>query len=349
MKLSEYDYTLPAELIAQRPLPERDASRLLVLDRYSGRTTHARFLDLPNFLEPGDLLVLNATRVFPARIQGRKAATGGRVEALLLKDLGHQMWVALLRPYGRVKASERLAFADGMDAVVEERLGDGQAVLRFLGGGPFWPWLEAHGRTPLPPYIKRDPDEALEEKEDRERYQTVFAARRGAVAAPTAGLHFTERVFEALADRGVEWVTITLHVGLGTFQPIGTENLEKHVLEAERYEIGPEAAEAVNRAAAEGRRIIAVGSTALRALESAGARGGEKRIAPTEGTTALYIYPGYTFSIVDGLLTNFHLPCSTLLLLVCAFAGKDRIFGTYREAIARRYRFYSYGDAMLIL
>jgi S-adenosylmethionine:tRNA ribosyltransferase-isomerase len=247
-----------------------------------------------------------------------------------------------------VKAYQRLAFADGMEAVVEERLGDGQVVVRFSGGGPFWPWLDAHGRTPLPPYIKRDPGKALEEKEDRERYQTVFAARRGAAAAPTAGLHFTERVFGALSDRGIEWVTITLHVGLGTFQPVATERYEEHVLGEESYEVGPEAAEAVNRAAAEGRRIIAVGSTAMRALESAASAGGERQIAPTEGTTALYITPGYSFRIVDGLVTNFHLPRSTLLLLVCAFAGQERLFDAYREAIARRYRFYSYGDAMLI-
>lgn len=349
MKLSDFDYTLPPELIAQRPLAERDASRLFVLERDSGRVTHSRFLDLPNFLEPGDLLVLNDTRVFPARLFGRKATTGGRVEVLLLEELGHQTWVALLKPYGRIRASQRLAFADGMEAVVEERLGDGQAMVRFFGGGPFRPWLEAHGRTPLPPYIKRDPDEPLEEKEDRERYQTVFAARPGAVAAPTAGLHFTERMFEALSDRRVEWVTITLHVGLGTFQPVATERLEEHVMEEESYEVGREAAEAINRAAADGRRIIAVGSTAMRTIESAASSGGERKIAPIEGTTALYIYPGYTFSIVDGLLTNFHLPCSTLLLLVCAFGGKDRIFDAYREAVARRYRLYSYGDAMLIL
>lgn len=349
MKLSEFDYTLPPELIAQRPLGERDASRLLVLERTSGRITHAGFLDLPRLLEPGDLLALNDTRVFPARIYGRKAPTGGRVELLLLEDLGQERWRALIKPYGRVRAPQRLAFADGMEAVVEEMLGDGQAVVRLFGGGPFPAWLEAHGRTPLPPYIKRRTDEPLEEKEDRERYQTLFAAKRGAVAAPTAGLHFTERVFEGLADRGIEWVAITLHVGLGTFQPVGTERLEDHVMEAERYEVGREAAQAVRRAAAEGRRVIAVGSTALRALESAVAVGGEIRAEGVKGKTALYIYPGYKFRIVGGLLTNFHLPRSTLLLLVSAFAGKDRLLAAYREAIARRYRFYSYGDAMLIL
>ncbi len=349
MKLSDFDYTLPPELIAQRPLGERDASRLLVLERTSGRITHAGFLDLPRLLEPGDLLALNDTRVFPARIFGRKAPTGGRVELLLLEDLGQERWRALIKPYGRIRAPQRLAFADGMEAVVEEMLGDGQAVVRLFGRGPLPAWLEAHGRTPLPPYIKRRADDSVEEKEDRERYQTLFAAKRGAVAAPTAGLHFTERVFEGLADRGIERVAITLHVGLGTFQPVGTERLEDHVMEAERYEVGREAAQAVRRAAAEGRRVIAVGSTALRALESAAAAGGEIRAEGVKGKTALYIYPGYKFKIVGGLLTNFHLPRSTLLLLVSAFAGKDRLLAAYREAIARRYRFYSYGDAMLIL
>ena len=349
MKLSDFDYTLPPELIAQRPLGERDASKLLVLERTSGRITHAGFLDLPRLLEPGDLLALNDTRVFPARIFGRKAPTGGRVELLLLEDLGQERWRSLIKPYGRIRAPQRLAFADGMEAVVEEMLGDGQAVVRLFGGGPFPAWLEAHGRTPLPPYIKRRTDDSIEEKEDRERYQTLFAAKRGAVAAPTAGLHFTERIFEGLADRGVEWVTITLHVGLGTFQPVGTERLEDHSMEAERYEVGREAAQAVRRAAAEGRRVIAVGSTALRVLESVAAVGGEIRDEGVKGKTALYIYPGYKFRIVGGLLTNFHLPRSTLLLLVSAFAGEDRLLAAYREAIARRYRFYSYGDAMLIL
>ncbi|MFQ5893900.1 MAG: tRNA preQ1(34) S-adenosylmethionine ribosyltransferase-isomerase QueA, partial [Nitrospinota bacterium] len=260
MKLSDFDYTLPRELIAQRPLSERDASRLLVLERSAGRITHTSFRDLPHFLAPGDLLVLNDTRVFPARLYGRKAPAGGRVELLLLQDLGGETWVALLKPYGRVRAAHRLAFADGMEAVVEERLGEGQVVVRFFGGGPFWPWLEAHGRTPLPPYIKRQADDPRE-AEDRERYQTVFAARRGAVAAPTAGLHFTERVFETLADRGIAWVTLTLHVGLGTFQPVATERLEEHVMEVERYEVGQETARAVNQAVAEGRRVLAVGST----------------------------------------------------------------------------------------
>ncbi|MCZ6661125.1 MAG: tRNA preQ1(34) S-adenosylmethionine ribosyltransferase-isomerase QueA [bacterium] len=349
MKLSDFDYALAPEIIAQRPLGERDASRLLVLERTSGRITHTGFLDLPRLLEPGDLLALNDTRVFPARIFGRKAPTGGRVELLLLEDLGQERWRALIKPYGRIRAPQRLAFADGMEAVVEEMLGDGQVVVRLFGRGPLPAWLEAHGRTPLPPYIKRRADDLVEEKEDRERYQTLFAAKRGAVAAPTAGLHFTERVFEGLADRGIERVAITLHVGLGTFQPVGTERLEDHVMEAERYEVGGEAAQAVRRAAAEGRRVIAVGSTALRALESAAAAGGEIRAEGVKGKTALYIYPGYKFKIVGGLLTNFHLPRSTLLLLVSAFAGKDHLLAAYREAIARRYRFYSYGDAMLIL
>jgi S-adenosylmethionine:tRNA ribosyltransferase-isomerase len=349
MKLSDFDYPLPAELIAQSPLAERDASRLLVLKRSSGRVTHSEFRELPAFLEPGDLLVLNDTRVIPARLFGQKALTGGRVELLLLQDLGSETWVALLRPYGRARASQRLVLDGGMEAAVEEKLGDGQAVVRFFGGGPFWPWLEAHGRTPLPPYIKRGAGEPLEEKLDRERYQTVFAYRRGAVAAPTAGLHFTEEVFEALALRGVECVTITLHVGLGTFQPVASETVEEHVMEEECFEISQEAASAVNGAALEGRRIIAVGSTSLRALEASAVGAGKKRIAATKRATALYIYPGYDFVIVDGLLTNFHLPKSTLLLLVSAFAGKDRVVAAYREAVSRRYRFYSYGDAMLVL
>lgn len=348
MRLSDFDYTLPTELIAQRPLAERDASRLLALDKRSGRITHSTFRDLPRYLEPGDLLVLNDTRVIPARLYGRKALTGGKVEVLLLQELGNETWVALLKPYGRARIHQRLAFSGGMEAVIEEKLGDGQAVVRFFGGGPFWSWLEAHGRTPLPPYIKRDPDQPLEEKEDRDRYQTVFADRLGAVAAPTAGLHFTSEVFEALAERGVEWVTVTLHVGLGTFQPVGTDTVEEHDMEAERYEISEKTASAVNRAVADGRRIFAVGSTAMRALESSVVGKGKKRIAAASGTTALYIYPGYRFEVVDGLLTNFHLPKSTLLLLVCAFAGKDRIFAAYREAVSRTYRFYSYGDAMLV-
>lgn len=349
MRLSEFDYTLPPELIAQRPLAERDASKLLVLQRSSGRITHSTFRDLPSFLEPGDLLALNDTRVIPARLHGRKALTGGKVEVLLLQELGKEAWVALLKPYGRARANQRLAFSGGMEAVVEEKLGEGQVVVRFFGGGPFRPWLEAHGRAPLPPYIKRDPDQPLEEKEDRERYQTVFADHQGAVAAPTAGLHFTPEVFEALAERRVERAVVTLHVGLGTFQPIGTDSIEEHKMEAESYEISEGDASAISRAAKEGRRIIAVGSTSMRALESASVGKGGKQIAAARGATALYIYPGYQFEVVDGLLTNFHLPESTLLLLVCAFAGKDLIFAAYREAVAHRYRFYSYGDVMLIL
>ena len=349
MKLSDFDYTLPPELIAQRPRAERDASRLLVLERGSGRVTHSRFLDLPNFLEPGDLLVLNDTRVFPARLFGRKATTGGRVEVLLLEELGHQTWVALLKPYGCIRASQRLAFADGMEAVVEERLGDGQAVVRFFGGGPFRPWLSANGRTPLPPYIKRDPDEPLEEKEGRERYQTVFAARPGAVAAPTAGLHFTERMFEALSDRrgraghnhaarGAWDISAGCDGAAGGARHGGGE-LRGRPRGGRGYQPGGRRGPTDHR-----RRLNRRAGHRKRGLKW----WGKKNSAYRGDDGALHL---------SGLHVQHRRWAADQLppaLLDAAVAGlcvrrQDRIFDAYREAVDWRYRLYSYGDAMLIL
>ncbi|MBI5543150.1 MAG: tRNA preQ1(34) S-adenosylmethionine ribosyltransferase-isomerase QueA [Deltaproteobacteria bacterium] len=344
MKLEDFDYALPEELIAQEPLAERDASRLLVLRRSDGRIEHRAFREVTEYLREGDLLVLNDAKVIPARLLGRKVDTGGKVELVLTMPLGDPQgasWRCIGQASKAIRPGMRLDF-EGLGAEVLAALGDGSYDVRF-DAQDFGRELERVGRIPLPPYIKREPGAA-----DRDRYQTVFAARPGAAAAPTAGFHFTDALLAKVRTMGVEIARVTLYVGAGTFLPIRVQEIEQHHMHAERYEVGAEAAQAFARTRARGGRVIPVGTTALRTLESsfAGACAGP---AVGSGVSELFIYPGYTFRAADALLTNFHLPGSTLLLLVCALAGRERMLGAYREAVERRYRFFSYGDAMLIL
>ncbi len=345
MKLSLFDYRLPPELIAQRPAEPRDSSQMMVLDREGGGIEHRGFRELPALLRPGDLLVVNETRVIPARLIGRRSS-GARVEILLLHRLDGGCWRCLVSPGRRVRPGDEIDFGQGVSGEVVERTGGGTRSVRFRheGRGEFLEALERVGRTPLPPYIKRpEPDPA-----DRERYQTVFASSPGAVAAPTAGLHFTPGVLGKLRERGVETARLTLHVGLGTFRPVEVENIEEHRMDAEWFEIGAGAAEKINAVRSAGGRLVAVGTTVVRSLESAwNVEAGAVR--PTSGWTELFISPGYRFRSIDALLTNFHLPRSSLLMLVCALAGREAILAAYAEAIERRYRFYSYGDCMLIV
>ena len=348
MRVSDFDYELPAELIAQEAAP-RGTSRLLVLERATGGTAHAHMTDLPAYLAPGDLLVVNDTRVFPARLLGRRVPSGGAVECLLIaRQAEPGRWEALMHPGQKLKPGARVLFespAGQLHGEVLERRFFGRRLVRLWSemGADVDALVDALGHVPLPPYIKRE-----DRPEDRERYQTVFARKRGSVAAPTAGLHFTGDLLTALAARGVERVEITLHVGYGTFKPVRTDVVEEHTVDAEHYEIADVAASAIERARAEGRRIVVVGTTTTRALESAAASGGG-RIRAGAGLAEAFIYPGFRFQVVSALMTNFHLPKSSLLMLVSAFAGRERILAAYREAVARRYRFYSYGDAMLIL
>ncbi|HEY4574657.1 MAG TPA: tRNA preQ1(34) S-adenosylmethionine ribosyltransferase-isomerase QueA [Thermoanaerobaculia bacterium] len=343
MLTSDFDYDLPASSIAQEPAP-RGESRLLVLDR-TGPERHARVRDLPRLLRPGDLLILNDTRVIPARLYGRSAG-GGKMEILLVEPLGEREWDALVKPGRRARPGARFEIGEGLVAEVIDKREDGRYRLRF--SEPVEPHLERLGHIPLPPYIHR-PDTP----EDRERYQTVYARRPGAVAAPTAGLHFTEALLREIEAAGIEIARVTLHVGIGTFKPVSAERIEEHRMERERYEIGEETAEAIRRARAAGRRIVAVGTTVVRTLEGAALAGGGE-VPAGSGSTDLFIYPdspdspGCPFQVVDALLTNFHLPRSTLLMLVSAFAGRERVLAAYAEAVREGYRFYSYGDAMLL-
>jgi S-adenosylmethionine:tRNA ribosyltransferase-isomerase len=352
--ISEFDYELPEELIAQAPLAERDASRMLVLDRARAGWRDASFAELPAELREGDQLVVNNTRVFPARLVGRREPSGGQVELFLIRERDALVWEALARPARRLARGQALSFGDGrLRGEIIEAGDEGRRTVRFDCAGDFDALLEEFGRVPLPPYIKRadgmDATEATRARraEDRERYQTIYAERRGAIAAPTAGLHFTPRTLEHLRARGVCVTEITLHVGYGTFAPVRAGDLREHTVAAERYEITPEAAATLDEARARGARIIAVGTTTVRALESA-ADERTGRLSHGARSTALTITPGYKFKLVDALVTNFHLPCSSLLVLVAAFAGRELTLAAYRHAVAARYRFYSYGDCMLI-
>jgi S-adenosylmethionine:tRNA ribosyltransferase-isomerase len=335
---ADFDYHLPADRIAQRALP-RGESRLLVLDA-AGEARHRRVADLPALLRPGDLLVVNDTRVIPARLFARRQPGGARIELLLAERHGAIEWDCLARPGRKARPGALLELAPGLTARVVAKREDGRH--RVVFSQPIEPHLEQLGHVPLPPYIAR-PDDAT----DRERYQTVYAERPGAVAAPTAGLHFSSELLAALTARGVERVAITLHVGIGTFKPITAELLHEHRMESERYEISTSAAEAIARARREARRVVAVGTTVVRALESAALAGGGE-VRPGAAATELFVTPGFRFGVVDLLLTNFHLPRSTLLVLVAAFAGRARVLAAYEEAIRDGYRFYSYGDAMLV-
>ena len=361
MLLSEFDYDLPHDLIAQRPLARRDASRLMVLNRAAQTIDDRSFTGLPQLLKPGDLLVFNNTRVFPARLLGRRRGNKsqpigrnnprakefltGEVELLLTRREEGDVWLGLVHPGRKIRVGETLIFGDGkLEAQVLDRGEYGLRRVRLRAGdGSVDDEIERFGHIPLPPYISRPDDEA-----DRTAYQTVYAKVPGAVAAPTAGLHFSAAVLEALKPREVETCEITLHVGPGTFRPVKTERIENHAMEAERFEVTPAAAEAVNRALDDGRRVIAVGTTCTRTLESV-AQQNSGRMAAGAGETDLFITPGFRFLVVRGLLTNFHLPRSTLLMLVCAFAGREFTLRAYHHAIAERYGFYSYGDCMLIL
>lgn len=334
MLVSEFDFSLPADRIAQRPRP-RGESRLLVLD---GAERHRRISDLPRLLRPGDLLVVNDTRVIPARLFARRSG-GGVVELLLAERLGECTWECLARPGRRARAGTRLTLGESLTAEVVAETPDGRRKIRF--SEPVEPHLDALGHVPLPPYIDR-PDEAA----DRERYQTVWAREPGAIAAPTAGLHFSAEILAALDAAGVERVAVTLHVGLGTFKPVTALLVHEHRMEREHYRIPESTATAIAAAHRQGRRIVAVGTTVVRTLESAALDGGGE-IRPGAGSTEIFITPGFEFRAVDVLLTNFHLPASTLLMLVSAFAGRERVLAAYREAIAEGYLFYSYGDAML--
>lgn len=344
MDIAEFDYELPAEAIAQEPLPERDASRLLVLNRRSGHLRHRSFRDLPELLDPGDLLVVNRSRVFPARLLGRRAG-GGEAEVLLLRPLGEGLWEALVRPGRRLRPGHEVLVGGEIALRIEsEALGaEGRRRVRLLArAGDETAALERLGHIPLPPYIRR-PDRP----EDRGRYQTVFARESGSVAAPTAGLHFTPQLLRRLDARGIQRAEVLLHVGPGTFRPVKAARVEDHRLEAEPYLIPPETATAVAATRNQGRRVVAVGTTSTRALEASAARHG--KVSAETAATDLVIVPGFGFRVTDGLITNFHLPRSSLLLLVCALADREVVLGAYREAVKAGYRFYSYGDAMLIL
>jgi S-adenosylmethionine:tRNA ribosyltransferase-isomerase len=348
MLISEFDYDLPEELIAQQPLAERDAARMLVLDRARGNWRDSFFYELPTELGANDLLVVNNTRVFPARLVGARAQTGGRIELFLVAEREPLVWEALARPARRLQAGARVTFGDGrLRAEVLTVHADGRRTVRFECDDDFHALLEELGQTPLPPYIKRADEETAARSIDRERYQTIYARARGAIAAPTAGLHFTPRVLKALRGRGVQIVEITLHVGYGTFAPVRVEDLSAHEVAPERYEISQDAATTINEARARARRIIAVGTTSVRALEAAADDDGQIKAGAREAR--LTITPGYRFKVVGALITNFHLPRSSLLVLVAAFAGRDLVLKAYAHAVAARYRFYSYGDCMLIV
>lgn len=339
IKVDAFDFQLPAHAIAQRPVTPRDAARLLLVDH---DLADRMVRDLPDLLRPGDIMVCNDTRVIPTRLQGRRGEA--RIEATLHKQVAPNRWRAFARPGKRLKVGQHVDFAAGLWAEVEAKGEDGEITLAFDRDGPaLMAALEAHGAMPLPPYIKRD---GLADARDRDDYQTVFAANPGAVAAPTAGLHFTEALLAALDARGVRRVTLTLHVGAGTFLPVKAERVEDHVMHAEWGIIGEAAADEVNRARAAGGRVVAVGTTSLRLLETAA--GKDAILRPFAGETDIFITPGYGFKIVDLLLTNFHLPRSTLFMLVCALAGIDRMRTAYRHAIDSGYRFYSYGDCCLL-
>jgi S-adenosylmethionine:tRNA ribosyltransferase-isomerase len=358
MLVRDFDFDLPPELIAQSP-SDRGAARLLCLDRASGAISHASVSKLPGLLRPGDVLVVNDSRVFPARLLGRRVPSGGVVECLLIgrsreADVAgraasetEQVWEALMHPGQKLKPGARVVFegAATVHGEVLERRFHGRRLIRLWtdDDAPLDRAVDAIGHVPLPPYIKRG-----DTPEDRERYQTVFARERGSVAAPTAGLHFSAALLDALAARGVEIVRITLHVGYGTFQPVRVERVEDHSLAPERYEISQAAATALTGALDQKRRVIAVGTTTTRTIEAVALEHGGRVVAGA-GETSLFIFPGFDFRVVRGLLTNFHLPQSSLLMLVAAFAGRERVLAAYREAVAARYRFYSYGDAMLIL
>lgn len=341
MDIRLFDFELPEELIAQTPLEKRESSRMMVLHRQSGEIEHKHFADVLSYLNPGDCLVLNETKVMPARLYGVKEDTGAHIEVLLLKQEENDCWETLVKPAKRVKEGTVLSFGEGRLKATCTGIGEqGGRLLQFSYDGIFYEILDELGEMPLPPYIK-------ERLEDRDRYQTVFAREVGSAAAPTAGLHFTEELLQLIRDRGVHIAFITLHVGLGTFRPVAADTIEEHEMHSEYYHMSEETAALLNRVKQDGRRIITVGTTSTRTLETIASQFGEFRAA--SGWTSIFIYPGYQFKAINGLITNFHLPKSTLIMLVSALAGREHVIHAYEEAVKERYRFFSFGDAMLLI
>lgn len=340
MKASEFDFYLPEELIAQHPLEKRDESRLMILDKKTGEIEHKKFYNIIDYLNEGDTLVLNNTRVLLARLIGEKENTGGKIEFLLLKRIDKDRWECLAKPGKSARVGRKFTFGDGkLKAEVVDVLEDGNRIVEFKYEGIFEEVLDALGEMPLPPYIH-------EKLEDKERYQTVYSKEEGSAAAPTAGLHFTKELLQKIKDKGVNVVYLTLHVGLGTFRPVKVENIEDHEMHSEYYTMSKETANIINETKKKGKRVISVGTTSTRTLETIGDSNGMVREA--SGWTNIFIYPGYKFKVVDNLITNFHLPESTLIMLVSTLAGKEHVLNAYNEAVKEKYRFFSFGDAMFI-
>jgi S-adenosylmethionine:tRNA ribosyltransferase-isomerase len=339
MLLSDFDYFLPEELIAQHPCAPRDHSRLLVLDKNTGTTCHQHFYDLPDYLNAGDTLVFNDTRVIPARLIGAKTETGGKVEIFLLNRTSGDQWEALVKPGKKARPGAIIEFSDELSCEIMETTDFGGRIVRFIFDGIFEEILDKLGHTPLPPYIK-------EELADKERYQTVYARERGSAAAPTAGLHFTKELMSRIQEKGINLAFVTLHVGLGTFRPVNTDDITNHVMHREYYSVSPEAAQLINKTKEQGGRVIAIGTTAIRTLETAAMNG---ILEAKSGWTEIFIYPGYHFKMIDAAVTNFHLPKSTLLMLISAMAGQENVLAAYKVAVDQQYRFFSFGDAMLII
>ena len=340
MKTSDFNYDLPQELIAQTPLEPRDSSRLMKIDRQTGEIEHRIFRDITDYLRPGDALVINDTKVIPARLFGEKEGTGRQVEFLLLNKLSYDTWEIIMRPGKKLRIGDRVLFGDELTAEILEKQADGITRGRFSFEGVFEEILDRLGNMPLPPYI-------TERLEDKGRYQTVYARESGSAAAPTAGLHFTPALLERIQAMGVDVIPVLLHVGLGTFRPVKVEEIENHAMHSEFFSVSQEAAEKINAVRERGGRIIAVGTTSVRTLESAADECG--RVKAGTGNTSIFIYPGYQFRCVDGLVTNFHLPESTLIMLVSAFLGREKTLAAYETAVRERYRFFSFGDAMLVV
>ncbi|MDF2984582.1 MAG: S-adenosylmethionine/tRNA-ribosyltransferase-isomerase [Eubacterium sp.] len=341
MNLKEFDYFLPEELIAQHPLEKRDMSRLMVLDKQSGQIDHKLFKDVVEYFNEGDCLVLNNTRVIPARLLGEKEGSGGKIEFVLLKRLSDDVWEVILRPGKKAKPGARFIFGNGeLKAEILEVLEEGNRLVRFIYEGVFEEILDKVGIMPLPPYI-------TEKLEDPERYQTVYAKYNGSAAAPTAGLHFTQELLETLKNKGVKIAYVMLHVGLGTFRPVKVEDITQHKMHSEYYSVGRETCDTINSAKRDGKKVVAVGTTSCRVLETVG-NGNDGELIACDGWTDIFIYPGYEFKIVDRLITNFHLPESTLIMLVSSLAGRENVLNAYSVAVKERYRFFSFGDAMFI-
>lgn len=348
MRIEDFDYNLPEELIAQKPAEKRDESRLLVVHRNSGETEHRHFYDILDYLKEGDCLVLNNSKVLPARLYGIKENTGAKVEFLLIKRIEGDSWETMVKPGKRLKPGDRVVFSEKplLKAKIMDYGEDGTRIVEFTYDGIFMERLEEIGSMPLPPYIERS-----SEADDKNRYQTVYCEKEGSVAAPTAGLHFTDEILEKAKNKGVELAYVTLHVGIGTFRPVKCDNIEEHSMHFEEYHVSKDSAHIINKAKQEGRRIVSVGTTSTRTVESAAYFDREKgcmQVNSGNGNTGIFIYPGYEFKIVDSLITNFHLPKSTLLMLISALYDREKILSVYQEAIEKKYRFFSYGDAMFI-